>query len=85
MGSSFRGRPRSPIYEKLFAVGNIQAKCYALVAIHNLDPRKFAELASRLRNSKDQVRIMSGCIVSQQALSSIIARVEAGVFSPHRS
>jgi|HubBroStandDraft_6_1064221.scaffolds.fasta_scaffold167343_2 hypothetical protein len=72
-------------FEKLFAVGNIQAKCYALVAIRDLDHRKFAVLASQLRNSKDQVRVMSGCIVSQQALSSVIARVESGVFSPRRS
>ena len=72
-------------FERLFAVGNIQAKCYALAAIHDLDHRKFAELASRLRNSKGQVRVMSGCIVSQQALSSVVARVEAGAFSPRRS
>jgi len=71
-------------FERLFAAGNIQAKCYALVALHDLDNRKFAELSSPLRNSNAQVRIMSGCIVSQQALSSVIARIEAGVFSLRR-
>lgn len=72
-------------FEKLFEAGNIQAKCYALIAIHDLDQRKFAELSLPLRQSKDKVKVMSGCIVSQQALSSVIARVDAGVFSPPRS
>jgi hypothetical protein len=81
-----RARPAARAdFERLFAVGNIQAKCYALVALRELEPHKFGELSMVLRKSKAEVRIMSGCIVSQQALSSVIARVEAGVFSPRRS
>lgn len=31
-------------FEKLFEVGNIQTKCYALVGIHKLNPTQFNEL-----------------------------------------
>jgi hypothetical protein len=68
-------------FERLFAVGNMQAKCYALVALRELEPAKFTELSLGLRKSKDKVRTMSGCIVYEQALASVVARVQAGVFS----
>ena len=68
-------------FERLFAVGNIQAKAYALVAIHHLDHAKFAELAAPLRESKTPVQTIHGCIVSHESISSLIARIEAGDYS----
>jgi hypothetical protein len=65
-------------FERLFAVGNLQAKCYALAAIHDLDHMRFVELSLPLHDLLAQVETMSGCIVSRQNLSTIIARMEAG-------
>ena len=68
-------------FEKLYSAGNVQAKCYALAAIHRLDPTRFKELVQPLRNSKETVTTMSGCIMSHEALGDIIKQIESGRFS----
>ena len=66
-------------FELLFMRGNIQAKSYALVAIHKLDPKRFTELALPLHDAKTEVRTMSGgCIINRQTIASVIARIETG-------
>ena len=70
-----------PSFEKLYAIGNGQAKCYALVGIHRLDPARFAELAQPLRDSKETVTTMSGCVMSGQAFGDVIKQIESGRFS----
>jgi hypothetical protein len=68
-------------FEKLYSTGNLQAKCYALVGIHRLDPTRFAELAGPLRDSKETVTTMSGCVMSGQAFVDVIRQIESGRFS----
>jgi hypothetical protein len=70
-----------PSFEKLYAIGNLQAKCYALVGIHKLDPKRFEELVQPLRDSKETVTTMSGCVMSSQAFGNVIKQIESGRFS----
>jgi Mn-dependent DtxR family transcriptional regulator len=68
-------------FEKLLSTGNSQAKCYALVAIHSLDPTRFADLAQPLRDSKETVTTMSGCVMSGETVGNVIKQIESGRFS----
>ena len=68
-------------FEKLYSTGNLQAKCYALVGIHMLNPARFKELAQPLRDSKETVNTMTGCILSREAFGAVIKQIESGRFS----
>lgn len=65
-------------FEKLYNIGNPQAKSYALVGLHKLNPQRFAELALSLRTSKIRVVTMKGCVISDQLLPKVLRRIEAG-------
>jgi len=67
-------------FEKLFAEGNKQAKSYALVGIRKLNPTRFKELARPLRDSKESVTTMEGCIISDEPFTSILKQIEAGKY-----
>ena len=68
-------------FEKLFAEGNLQAKSYALVGIHKLNPTRFNELARPLRDSKESVSTMKGCIVSHESFAFILKQIESGKYT----
>jgi hypothetical protein len=68
-------------FEKLFAVGNAEAKCYALAGVRTLDLNRFEELSRPLRDSKQEVVTMNGCIVSRELFGTILKRIEAGQYS----
>jgi hypothetical protein len=68
-------------FERLYASGNLQAKCYALVGFRKLNPQRFKELAQPLRSSKEEVETMHGCIISQELLGAIIKQIESGRYS----
>jgi len=67
-------------FEKLFADGNIQAKCYALVGIHKLNPNRFKQLTQPLTESSEAVTIMQGGIVSHAPLNQILKQIAAGEY-----
>ena len=68
-------------FEKLFARGSLEAKCYALVAMHTLNFEKFKTLSSTLRPSRSTVTTMRGCIMSRQTPAALIERIVAGEYS----
>src|SRR6201987_2012608 len=68
-------------FEKLYTAGSLQAKCYALVGIHRLDPARFSELIRPLRDSKETVTTMTGCILSREAFGDVIKQIESGWIS----
>lgn len=68
-------------FERLYSSGNITAKCYALAAMRRLSPRRFRELAQPLRNSKEEVATMHGCLMSREPLRLIINQIESGSYS----
>jgi hypothetical protein len=68
-------------FERLYLSGNLQAKCYALVAIRKLNPQRFKELTQSSRTLKEQVATVHGCIISQEPLGDIIREIESGKYS----
>lgn len=68
-------------FNKLFAEGNIQAKCYALVGIRKLDPKRFQELSGELSNSTAKIEVMKGCIVSHVVFADVFREIAAGKYS----
>ena len=65
-------------FEKLYSEGNLQAKCYALVGIHKLNPARSKELMRPMRGSREMVATMEGCILSKEAMGEIIKEIESG-------
>ncbi len=68
-------------FEQLLQVRNLQAKCYVLVGIRTLDINRFKEISRSLRGSKEKVSPQSGCIISHEALTAVLKRIEAGEYS----
>jgi hypothetical protein len=67
-------------FERLLAVGNAQAKAYALVGIHTLDQKRFTQISQPLRDSTEEVITESGCIVEHQPFAALLKRIAAGEF-----
>ena len=72
-------------FERLFSVGNPQAKSYALVGIRSINRNRFRVLSSSLRDSKEDVTTESGCIVYHETTGVVLKRIEAGDYAtfPH--
>jgi hypothetical protein len=64
------------LFNDLFALGNVQAKAYALVGIRKLDAARFKELDAKLSSSTDSVRVESGCIVSGRKLQDVANEID---------
>ena|SRR5579883_2679455 len=69
-------------FERLFAIGTPEAKAYALVGIHVLDPARFEQLSLSLRDSKAEVETASGCIVFKKTMVSILPEIRQGSYAP---
>jgi hypothetical protein len=68
-------------FEKLYTVGNLQAKCYALVGIRKLNPQRFKELAQPLSGSKQTVNTEHGCIRGTEPIRAVIREIGSGIYS----
>lgn len=71
-------------FQKVFQLGNAQAKCYALVALHKLNHDRFMQFALPLRKSNEQVSTMTGCLVHRRALAAVISDIETSVYWPKK-
>jgi len=69
-------------FERLYEVGNLQAKLYALVAFWVLSPDKYKELSHPLRTTKEKVTTVSGCIISRELVADVIKRIDEGQYLP---
>jgi len=67
-------------FERLYQVGNLQAKCYALVALRMLSPGKYKQLSQTLRTGKDKVITVSGCFISHEAVADVIKQIDEGKY-----
>ncbi len=66
------GQPQAlASFEKLYADGNLQGKSYALAGIRELSPARFRELYAALPDSREKVKAMSGCILSDETLREV--------------
>ena len=69
-------------FEKLYSQGDPQARTYALVGIHKLNSKRFAELLPILRVSKEEITTERGCIISSELLKEIIKQIQGGQYEP---
>jgi hypothetical protein len=67
-------------FQRLFAAGNAQAKCYALVGLRQLNRQRFEALAASLRLSKSPVATAHSCLMFSVPMSEIVARIQAGSY-----
>jgi hypothetical protein len=65
-------------FERLYSSGNAMAKAYALLGIRDVNPERFRALAEPMRNSKEQVTTMHGCIMSRESFGAIVMQIESG-------
>lgn len=65
-------------FERLFTIGNPQAKAYALLGLYVLKSPKFKELASHPQLEMITLHTQSGCIVRAEVLTEVIGRIERG-------
>jgi hypothetical protein len=68
-------------FERLYSLGNPQAKSYALVGIHKLSPTRFKEILSSVRMSKEEIVTQNGCLVSHEHLGTIVQQIQSGQYS----
>ncbi|HEY8996264.1 MAG TPA: hypothetical protein VIM60_00115 [Edaphobacter sp.] len=71
-------------FDDLFAHGNNEAKAYALLGLHQLNPSRFQELYASLSNSGEELETMQGCIISKAKLKEVARQISEGGFSKPR-
>jgi hypothetical protein len=65
-------------FRTLLEKGNAPARCYALVALHVLDPATFHAAAARFERSDTPVQTIGGCIISTLPFRSVLANISKG-------
>ena len=68
-------------FERLYSVGNLQAKAYALVGIRQLNHARFNQMSHSLRNSKDLVNVQSGCKSFDVPFGELLKSIASGRYS----
>jgi hypothetical protein len=64
---------------RLIADGTLAAKVYGFLALKELSPELFSQIAPRFyENRRDEVAIMSGCSPSMEALGSLVKKISEG-------
>ena len=69
-------------FERLYAIANAQGRLYALAGIRKLDPNRFKKLMVPIRDSKEPVRTMSGCIADKRTLGEVVKEIDSGEYDP---
>jgi hypothetical protein len=72
-------------FERLFSLGNPQAKSYALVGLRAVNANRFKEISSSLRESREDVTTESGCIVSHESLRTVLKHIEPSDYTTGKS
>jgi len=67
----------------LLATGNAQARCYALVALHGLNPGLYAERVRQFEGDRSKVTTIGGCIISEQPMSSVVINIGRGRYDSY--
>ncbi len=73
-----------PLFKAALTNENPCTKLYALCGVRRLEPKSFDKLARPLAEANPPVRVMSGCILSEEGASNIIARIKRGAYDAER-
>jgi len=74
-------------FRDLLKTGNIQAKCYALVALRNLNPKFYKSQIDQFKKSKKSVSTIGGCMIMVLPMYSVSANIDKGdydTYLPHK-
>jgi len=74
-------------FRDLLKAGNIQAKCYALVALKKLDPEFYKAQIDQFKKSKKNVSTIGGCMIMVIPMYSVSANIDKGdydTYLPHK-
>ena len=84
---AFREILKRPSAEKdfveLLASGNAQARCYALVALHSLNPKAYADRVRQFEHDQTDVSLIGGCIVTHEPMSSVVVNIGSGRYDSY--
>jgi hypothetical protein len=84
---AFREILRRPSTEKdfidLLASGNAQACCYALVALHSLNPKTYADRVRQFEHDQTEVSLIGGGIVTVEPMSSVVVNIGSGRYDSY--
>jgi len=75
-------------FQSLLKKGGPPAQCYALVALHVLEPDAFKDAAAPFKTAAAPVKTIAGCSISTLPMRSIVANISKGNYdiyltSPH--
>lgn len=70
-------------FTTLLDSGNAQARCYALVGLHVLNPKAYVIHARRFEHDNTAVCTIGGCIILTQPMASVVANITAGRYDRH--
>jgi hypothetical protein len=65
--------------QKLVANATVEGQMYGLLGLKLSDDKAFAQALPRYKNSKTDIRVMSGCILGTQQVGEVAKRIETGV------
>jgi hypothetical protein len=74
-------------FRDLLKDGNIQAKCYALVALRKLDPKFYKTQIDQFKKSKKSVSTIGGCMIMVLPMCSVSVNIDNGTYDsylPHQ-
>ena len=84
---AFRQVLQRPSAEKdfvdLLATGNAQARCYALVALHALNPALYAERVRPFEGDESKVTTIGGCMIMEQTMASVVTNIGNGRYDSY--
>jgi hypothetical protein len=67
-----------------FEYGDAPARCYALIALREMNPEIFRQNLTRVRkNPPKKIMMMHGCVMSTAKPETIYAAIEAGKYAEH--
>jgi len=68
------------LFRAVLKNGSAEGQMYALCGIHRLAPQSFSSHARSLADAESRIRTMSGCLLSEERSSNIVARIAAGSY-----
>ena len=68
---------------KLLNAGNPQARCYALVALRDLNPQIYSSEIEKYKKDKTKVTTIGGCMIAVFPMSSVATNIEAGYYDSY--
>jgi hypothetical protein len=84
---AFRQVLQQPSAEKdfvdLLTTGNPQARCYALVALHGLNPALYAERVREFEGNQSKVSVIAGCMIMEEPMASVVTNISNGRYDSY--